>query len=174
MERLFSGWRLAHPPELGADGRPHANLPPAPGKTLFETIEQSGLADEITYVVVRRPNTFALLNVYPYASGHVMVLPRTAVRSADELDPEVYQELWGLVREATVAVKAAFGPDGLNVGFNEGTAGGASQPDHLHIHVVPRWRGDTNFMTSLAETRALPLSLGDTWRLLRDAWPGSG
>ncbi|MEM8925105.1 MAG: HIT domain-containing protein [Actinomycetota bacterium] len=171
MDRLYSGWRLAFPPELGSDGLPHANLEPADGKTLFETIEQSGLDDEITYVVHRAPHTFAILNVYPYASGHLMVLPRRAVRTLAELAPEVHAELWDTVRDACEAAKAAFDADGLNVGFNEGSAGGASQPDHLHVHVVPRRNGDTNFMTSLAETRALPMTLSQSWQLLREHWP---
>ena len=170
MDRLYSGWRLAHPPHLGSDGLPHANLQPQPGLTLFETIEQSGLDDEITYVLARGKATFAILNVYPYASGHVMVLPRAAVRSPDELDHDTYMELWDLVRDATRAVKRAFRPDGLNVGYNEGSAGGGSLPEHLHVHVVPRWNADTNFMTSLAETRILPMALSDSWNLLRQVW----
>ncbi|MEM9614098.1 MAG: HIT domain-containing protein [Actinomycetota bacterium] len=171
MDRLFAGWRIGRPPGEGADGLPHADLTPADGKTLFETIEQSGLDDELTYVIVRRPLTFAILNVYPYTSGHLMVLPRRAVPTADELTPEEYHELWTLVREATTAVKAAFKPDGLNVGFNEGTAGGGSMPEHLHVHVVPRWGADTNFLTSIAEARILPVTLAETWRQLREAWP---
>lgn len=171
MEQLFAGWRIGRPPGEGGDGRPHADLTPVEGKSLFETIEQSGLDDELTYVLVRRPLTFALLNVYPYTSGHVMVLPRRAVRSVDALTDDEFHELWALVREATTAVKTALRPEGLNIGFNEGTAGGGSVPEHLHVHVVPRWEADTNFMTTIAEVRVLPVTLGETWRLLRRAWP---
>ncbi|MEL7157107.1 MAG: HIT domain-containing protein, partial [Actinomycetota bacterium] len=171
MEYLFAGWRLGRPPGEAADGLPHADLLPAAGKSLFETIEQSGLDDEVTYVLVRRPNTFAILNVFPYTSGHVMVLPRRAVATADELTGSEFVELWTLVREATTAVKQALSPEGLNVGFNEGTAGGGSIPEHLHVHVVPRWAADTNFMTTVSATRVLPVTLAETWRLLRQAWP---
>ena len=171
MDYLFSGWRLAHPPQHGADGLPHANLQPAPGKSLFETIEQSGLDDAVTYVVHRTADSFVLLNVYPYTPGHVMVLPRQAVASMLDLTPEAYDDLWRLVRTASVAVRDAFKPQGLNIGINEGEAGGGSLPDHLHVHIVPRWSADTNFMTSIADARILPMALGDAWTRIRDAWP---
>ena len=171
MDSVFSGWRLAHPPEHGADGLPHAHLKPVPGKSLFETIEQSGLDDEITYVVHRTATSFVLLNVYPYTPGHVMVLPRRAVPSMLDLPDAEYDDLWRLVRTATQAVNDAFKPQGLNIGINEGKAGGGSQPDHLHVHIVPRWSSDTNFMTSIADARILPMTLGDAWTRIRASWP---
>jgi diadenosine tetraphosphate (Ap4A) HIT family hydrolase len=171
MERLFSGWRMGQPAGTGSDGRPHVDPILAPGQTLFEAIEQSGRADDETYILCRRDRTFAILNVFPYTNGHVMVLPRRAVQGLDELDDETYQELWLLVREAAHAVRAAFSPEGLNIGLNEGTAGGGSQPEHLHVHVVPRWSADTNFMTSVANIRVLPMTLIDSWAQLRAAWP---
>ena len=171
MDYLFSGWRLAHPPEHGADGLPHAHLQPADGKSLFETIEQADLPDEITYVVHRTDDSFVLLNVYPYTPGHVMVLPRRAVPSMLDLSADAYDDLWRLVRTATAAVNAAFKPQGLNIGINEGTAGGGSQPEHLHVHIVPRWSSDTNFMTSIADARILPMTLGDSWNRIRESWP---
>ncbi len=171
MDRLFSGWRLATPKGCSPDGEPYAFLGPEPGKTLFESIEQSELADDETYILARRRSAFAVLNVYPYTSGHVMVLPRKAAPSILELDDESYADLWDLVRLASRAVHDAFKPDGMNIGINEGSAGGGSQPDHLHVHVVPRWSSDTNFMSSLAEVRILPMTLSDTWTRLRDSWP---
>jgi len=171
MERLWNGWRLAVEDGVGSDGMPHANVAREDGKSLFEAIEQSGRPDEETYIVWRGADTFAILNVFPYTSGHLMVLPKMAVAAVDDLDDHVFAELWFGVRSALVAVKTAFGPDGTNVGLNEGVAGGGSIPDHLHVHVVPRWRADTNFMTSTANTRLLPVPLSDTWRLIREAWP---
>jgi ATP adenylyltransferase len=171
MDRLYSGWRLAAAPGTSPDGRPYEFLGPEPGKTLFESIDQSPLGDDRTYVLARRGSAFAVLNVYPYTSGHVMVLPRRAVPGILDLDHEQYRDLWDLVRVATRAVRDAFDPDGMNVGINEGAAGGGSQPDHLHVHVVPRWSSDTNFMTALAEVRILPMTLSDTWQRLRAAWP---
>lgn len=171
MEHLRAGWKLANWPLLGADGQPHANLERAEGKTLFETIEQSGLPDEQTYIVWRGSNTFCILNVFPYTNGSVMVLPTTPAKSILDLDAEVYDELWRSVRTAVVAVQGAFAPHGINVGLNEGEAGGGSEPDHLHVHIVPRWNADTNFMTTIAEVRILPMTLADSWHRLRSAWP---
>lgn len=171
MEYERSGWRMENWPHLGGDGKPHANLPRAEGKSLFETIEQSGLPDDETYVIWRGANTFAILNVFPYTSGHCMVLPRVAVPSILELDDDLHDELWRSVRSATQAVEDAFRPHGVNIGINQGQAGGGSIPDHLHVHVVPRWSADTNFMTTIGDTRVLPATLARTWEQLRDAWP---
>jgi ATP adenylyltransferase len=171
MDRMYSGWRMATKAGTTSDGAEYAFLGPEAGKTLFETLEQSNLGDDKTYVLCRRKSAFAVLNVYPYTSGHVLVLPRTAATGILKLSDEQYQDLWELVRVATEAVEAAFRPQGINIGINEGAAGGGSQPDHLHVHVLPRWSADTNFMTSLAETRILPMTLSDSWARLRAAWP---
>ncbi len=174
MARLWAGWKYAAwGTANAADGLPHADLDRVQGKSLFETIEQSGLPDELTYILWRGPRTFVILNVFPYTSGHLMVLPLVACPHVDELDDETHDELWRTVRAASTAVKRAFRPQGLNIGVNEGAAGGGSEPDHLHVHVVPRWNADTNFMTAIAEVRVLPQSLADTWAQLRKAWPAS-
>jgi ATP adenylyltransferase len=171
LDHLYAGWRLGQPPGIGSDGRPHVDPDLAPGQTLFEAIETSGLPDTETYILERRDATFAILNVFPYTTGHLMVLPRRAVTAIDDLDTATYTELWELVRDAATAVRAAFAPQGLNIGLNEGTAGGGSYPDHLHVHVVPRWDADTNFMTTVAGARVLPMTLADTWSRLRRHWP---
>lgn len=171
MDRMYAGWRLGAAPGAGADGVPYEALTAAPGLSLFETIEQSKLGLDRTYIIDRRRSAFALLNVYPYSSGHVMVLPKRAVANILELDDEEHDDLWALVRIAYRAVKDAFEPDGMNLGVNEGQAGGASIPDHLHVHIVPRWYADTSFTTSVAETRVLPMTLRDSWLRVRAAWP---
>ncbi len=171
MDYLFAGWRLGVGPDRGGDGQPYRSLAPADGKTLFETIEQSGFDDAETYIVARSRLSFAVLNVYPYTTGHLMVLPRQSAPSMLDLDAESYQDLWNMVRVGAIAVNQAFSPDGLNIGVNEGAAGGGSQPDHLHVHIVPRWSSDTNFMTSIAEARVLPVTLAECWRRLKEAWP---
>lgn len=171
MDRITAGWRLAVPPGIGADGKPHLAVEPEPGKSLFETIEQSGKPDHETYVVCRRSSAFVILNVFPYTSGHAMVLPRRAVPSILDLGADEHADLWDLVRLTYQAVREAFNPEGMNVGINEGRAGGGSIPDHLHVHVVPRWQADTSFMTSIAEARVLPMTLQDSWERLRAAWP---
>jgi diadenosine tetraphosphate (Ap4A) HIT family hydrolase len=168
VDRLWAGWRI---PYIEQDDA-HRTASSTPGLSLFEGIEQCGLPDEETYVLWRGARCFALLNAFPYGSGHLMVLPKRAVGELEALEADEHDELWAAVRDAVVAVKAAYRPQGVNVGINLGTAAGAGVPGHLHVHVLPRWAGDTNFMTSIAEVRVLPEPLSDTWRKLIAAWPG--
>ncbi len=112
----------------------------------------------------------AILNAYPYATGHVMVMPRRHVRRLDELTAEESAELWSSLGSAVKSIEAAYAPDGCNLGANLGRAAGAGIPGHLHLHAVPRWIGDTNFMTSLAGVRVLPEPIEATWEKLQAAW----
>ena len=105
------------------------------------------------------------------ASGHLLVMPYRHVGDLEDLAADEATELWGAVRTAAVALKAAYRPDGLNVGANLGRAAGAGVPGHLHLHVLPRWGGDSNFVTSVAEARVLPEALPTTYERLRAAWP---
>lgn len=175
-EHLWAGWRNAY--VRGADvrggvddDRPAIEI--ADGQTLFEAIVQSDLPDEQTLVVWRGERVFAVLNRYPYTSGHLMVLPNRGVEQLTDLDDMEYDELWRGVRLATSAVQEAYQPHGINVGANLGRGAGAGIPDHLHVHVLPRWEGDTNFMTSIAEVRVMPETLATTWERLRESWPAS-
>lgn len=165
VEHLWAGWRI--PYTRAAGGEPAR----APGQTLFEGILGSGLPDDETFIVWRGRSCFALLNSYPYCSGHVMVLPNRGVEGLADLDEEEHRELWDGVRAAVAAVKAAYTPDGVNVGANLGRGAGAGVPDHLHVHVVPRWIGDTNFTTAIADVRVMPETLLDSWQRVVDAWP---
>ena len=167
IERLWAGWRI---PYIEQDDAQRVASRSA-GLSLFEGIEQSGLPDHETYVLWRGSRCFALLNAFPYGSGHLMVLPKRAVADLEALEPDEHTELFAGVRDAVVAVKVAYRPQGVNVGINLGTAAGAGVPDHLHVHVLPRWAGDTNFTTAVAELRVLPEPLSDTWRKVRAAWP---
>jgi ATP adenylyltransferase len=167
LDRLWAGWRIPYVESDGTAG----DVPRDPSKSLFEAIEQSGLPDEQTYVVWRGERCFALLNAFPYTSGHLMVLPKRAVAELEDLDADEQAELWDGVRAAVVALKAAYRPEGINVGINLGKAAGAGVPGHLHVHVLPRWSADTNFTTAIAEARVLPESLSATWRKLAAAWP---
>jgi len=167
MARLWAGWRI---PYIRADdderSKGHAD-----DLTLFEGIEQSGLDDSVTYILWRGVHCFAILNAYPYSSGHLMVLPKKAAENLEDLDAATSTELWSGVQLGVRALKAAYEPDGVNVGINLGRASGAGVPDHLHVHVLPRWTGDSNFITSVAEARVVPESLGDTWERLQSCWP---
>ena len=119
----------------------------------------------------RGATCFALLNLYPYTAGHLMVLPQRAVADLEDLTADEHAELWAGVRDAVIAVKAALRCDAVNVGLNLGEAAGGSLSDHLHVHCVPRWTGDANFISVAAETRVLPISLAEAGTRIRAAWP---
>ena len=139
---------------------------------VFCSILAGGRPDEQTHIVHRGDAVIVILNAYPYTSGHVMVMPRRHVGGLDELDIDEHRELWGLVTYAEAAIRRAYSPEGMNIGANLGRAAGAGIPGHLHVHVLPRWNGDTNFMTSIAEARVVPEALDVTWKRLRDSWSG--
>lgn len=130
----------------------------------------SGTSDEQNLIVHRGPGAVVILNAYPYTSGHLMVMPIRHVGSLSDLTEVEHTEVWALVRQATGAVTRAYNPGGMNIGANLGRAAGAGIPGHLHIHALPRWDGDTNFMTAIAETRVVPEALSTTWSKLRAAW----
>jgi ATP adenylyltransferase len=174
MSRLWNGWRNAYVVSGGAVGG--VGAPDASGGTgsVFTRILDSGLRDEATYIVHRGERTFAIMNAFPYAVGHVLVLPYREVADLEALTPEETSDLWARVTDAVVALKSAYHPEGLNVGINLGKSAGGSVSSHLHVHVVPRWGGDVNFMEAVANTRTLPETLEDAAAKVRAAWPRSG
>ena len=123
-------------------------------------------------VVARGTHAFALLNIYPYASAHLMVAPVRHVGAVTEARVEELTEAMTLVQRAIGAIDAEYRPQGYNIGINQGAVAGAGIVDHLHIHVVPRWGGDANFMTTVGDTRVLPESLDRTWERLRSRLGG--
>lgn len=164
LDRLWAGWRSAYVAAAGEGA--------LVGKgSIFRQILDSGLPDSETYVVWRGAEVFAILNAFPYTSGHLLVMPYREVPELEDLTTTEAAELWDAVRDAVVAIKAAYRPQGINVGLNLGEAAGAGVPSHVHVHVLPRWSADSNFMTSVAEARVLPESLDVTWRKLVAAWP---
>lgn len=167
LDRLWAGWRSAYIEGMTGQAEP-------PVACVFCGILASGRPDEETYVLWRHPGggAFALLNAYPYGSGHLMVMPTRHIASPEDLGPEESAALWQGITEAVTALRAAYGPDGLNLGANLGRAAGAGIPDHFHMHALPRWAGDTNFMTSVAEMRVLPEPLSVSYRKITAAWPG--
>ena len=167
MDRMWAGWRSSYVAAAG-------NGALAGEGSVFRRILASGLPDDQTHVVWRGEQVFAILNAFPYTSGHLLVMPYREVGDLEDLTADEDRELWAAVRDAVVAVKAAFSPQGVNVGLNLGEAAGAGIPSHLHVHVLPRWSADSNFMTAVAEARVLPESLGESWAKLRAAWPARG
>jgi len=166
LENLWAGWRKEYL-SLNNSG----NHSDDSEKTLFEGIDQSQLPDEETFVIEKRKLTMVLLNVYPYTSGHLLVVPRRPVETLAGLSSEEHDSLWKMVTDATTTLQKVFSPEGINVGLNQGEAAGAGVPDHLHVHVVPRWSGDTNFTTVTANTRVIPEALIDTWTRISETWP---
>ncbi len=121
-------------------------------------------------VVFRGRQVFVILNRYPYTSGHILVVANRHVPSLENLDPETRGEMMELSTRAMRVLRDVYQPQAFNLGANIGAAAGAGIADHVHLHVVPRWTGDSNFMQSLAETRVLPETLEDTYQRVLEAW----
>ena len=158
MEHLWSPWRMEY----------IMRNEPAPGCIFCQALlQEDGPAN---LIVTRGKTAFVILNRYPYTSGHIMVASYAHRPSLELLDAETRAELMELVARGLQVMRAVYKPEGFNVGVNIGAAAGAGVVDHVHIHVVPRWAGDTNFMSTLAGARVLPEALEDSYRRLREAW----
>ncbi len=158
MDSLHAPWRIEY------------ILAPKPQleESLFTTIAQS--SDDGGNLVIARDRTcYALLNRYPYNGGHLMVVPYKQAPDLDGLTDEEVADLWKLVRRCIATLKQEMKPDGFNVGINLGKVAGAGIIEHLHIHIVPRWNGDTNFMPVIANTSVVPQALTDLANQLRRA-----
>jgi ATP adenylyltransferase len=172
LENLWAGWR--HEYIVEATRRERAGgVAHSPEDCVFCRLAASGEPSVDNLVVWRGTSTFVVLNAYPYASGHVLVLPLRHAGTLDALTGAESAELWQATQHALRAIEEAYQPDGLNMGANLGRAAGAGIPAHAHLHVLPRWSGDTNFMTSIAGTRVMPESLQASWQRLHAAWPPS-
>jgi ATP adenylyltransferase len=158
MESLHAPWRIEYilAPKLPFD------------QTLFTRIAQSD-DDETNLVIVRDRTCYALLNRYPYNGGHLMIVPYKQTPDMNGLTDEELADLWKLTRRCVNALAQLIKPDGFNIGINLGKAAGAGITEHLHIHVVPRWQGDTNFMPVIAKTSVVPQALSEMAAQLRAA-----
>jgi ATP adenylyltransferase len=165
---MWAGWRSGYIRSTAT-----APVDAESDECVFCRILSSGEPDEATYIVHRREHCFAILNAYPYTNGHLMLMPVRHLADLEELSREESACLWELVTDAVRTLKVAYEPDGINVGANLGRAAGAGIPGHLHVQCLPRWVGDTSFMTSLADVRVLNEDLPETWSRLREAWPQS-
>ena len=156
MRRMFAGWRMAYVKRAGA------------GKSkgcLFCRLRRPG-DDVARLVLARRPRAFLMLNSFPYNSGHLMVAVSRHAGSLSALTAAERHDVWELCATAERLLERVYRPDGLNVGINLGRVAGAGVDGHLHVHLVPRWSGDTNFMVTVGETKVLPEDLGDSYRRL--------
>jgi ATP adenylyltransferase len=158
MERLWSPWRLSY--VTGATA--------GPASCIF--CDAAGPAADPArdaLVLVRRRLSFVVLNLYPYNSGHLMVAPNRHIASLGAATADELSEMMQLTRDAETALTEAYRPEGINIGLNLGRPAGAGIADHIHIHAVPRWAGDTNFMSVVGNTRVLPEDIADTAKRLR-------
>jgi ATP adenylyltransferase len=126
-------------------------------------------AERAARILLRGPACFLCLNAFPYATGHILIVPYRHVDSLAALEPEAAQEMMALAQRVEAVLRAVYRPAGMNFGLNLGQAGGAGIAGHIHMHALPRWIGDTNFMTVTAETRVMPETLDTTWMRLRKA-----
>jgi ATP adenylyltransferase len=158
VENLWAPWRLEY---VTGD---------KPTGCVLCAKQETGGGDREAHVVARGEHCYAVLNLYPYNNGHLMVVPYRHVADLDELTADEGAECQRMLERGIRAARAALSPGGFNVGLNLGEAAGAGIASHLHWHLVPRWQGDTNFMPVLADVRVMPQHLDTTWQLLRDAW----
>lgn len=157
MDRIFSPWRMDYIRQAGGGG---GTVP-----CVF-CVREGDVEDPERLLVGLYPNTVAILNRYPYNNGHVLIAPRRHAANLWDLSSEELRELFSLVSLGTRELAQEYRTEGMNVGMNLGKAAGAGIADHLHVHLVPRWAGDTNFMTPVQETRVLPESLLESRRRL--------
>ena len=154
---LYAPWRLAY-----VSSADHRDRSQCVFCAAFESADDRG-----TLTLCRDRHSFALLNLYPYTTGHAMVAPIRHCEDLGDLPVEALVEIMSTAKELMTALRRIYGPHGFNVGFNVGEAAGAGIEEHLHLHVVPRWRGDNNMMTVIGGTRVIPEDLSVTWERVR-------
>jgi len=159
MENLWSPWRMKY---ISGDGTPA-------GECVFcqAPLQADGPQNLILH---RGEHVFAMLNRYPYTSAHLMIVPFAHVASIEDLGAAVRAEMMEMVSHSLGVLRAVYHPEGFNIGINMGSAAGAGIAEHAHIHVVPRWGGDTNFMSTIGETRVLPEELEETYKRVHHGW----
>jgi ATP adenylyltransferase len=156
-ERIWAPWRLAYVKDASKDAEQDCIFCAKPAQD----------DDEANLIVHRGERCFVILNRFPYTNGHLMIAPYEHRATLGELDPDTIAEMMSLTQRAMRALEDRYEPHGYNVGFNQGRVAGAGVEHHIHMHVVPRWGGDTNFMPVLADTRVMPQTLSDTYATLK-------
>ena len=160
MERLWGPWRHAYIAASGAT-EPQTSC-------VFCELRKNSEDDERNFVLHRATHNFVVLNLYPYISGHMMIAPNDHLGDFTAAPKETTDEMFDLAKRCQGALRDAYHPQGFNLGMNLGRAAGAGIVDHIHLHIMPRWTGDTNFMSTVGETRVLSEDLPTTYRKLRE------
>ena len=156
-ERIWAPWRLPYVKDAAKDSE----------QECIFCVKPTADDDEANLIVHRGERCFVMLNLFPYTNGHLMIAPFAHLPSLPELDAETLAEIMALAQRAMGVLEEAYSPHGYNVGFNQGRVAGAGLEHHIHMHVVPRWGGDTNFMPVLADTRVMPQTLEQSYEALR-------
>lgn len=159
MERLWSPWRYEYISGVSE--------PKSPDACVFCEIQRDPDHDEGNYVLYRGALNFIVLNIFPYISGHLLVVPNEHLSELDSASKETTDELMDLTKRCQGALRDVYQPSGFNIGMNQGRAAGAGIANHFHLHIMPRWAGDTNFLSTIAETRVIPEDLASTYQRLR-------
>jgi len=168
MEHLWTPWRMKY---LQGDDQPSGEG--SSGCIFCHAPAENRGCDFDNLIVRRGERAFVILNRYPYNNGHLMVVPYLHTPTLEQLDTETLGELMALVKQSLAVLRAIYNPQAFNLGMNIGEAAGAGIAEHVHFHVVPRWGGDTNYMTVVGGTRVIPEDLAETCRRLCTAWPGA-
>ncbi|HWS24414.1 MAG TPA: HIT domain-containing protein [Anaerolineales bacterium] len=158
MRRIFASWRMKYVSSAHKE----------PGCIFCDAVVEP--INEERLVVFVGTHAVVMLNKFPYTSGHLMVAPKLHTNQLNNLSQQARMELIDLISESVSVLTSIYKPDGFNVGANLGEAAGAGIPEHLHFHIVPRWNGDTNFMTAIGECRVLPEDLSQTYQKVKDAF----
>jgi ATP adenylyltransferase len=159
MDHLWTPWRMTYLTQASAGD----------GECVF-CAKLAANDDPAHHILYRGEYCFATLNLYPYNNGHLMVVPNRHTAMLEDLSPAELADLMGITQQALRVLRAASNPQGFNIGINQGQAGGAGIADHLHQHIVPRWNGDTNYLSVIAETRTIPEWIDQTYQRLREIW----
>ena len=160
MDRLWSPWRYEY---IASGDAENAEI----DACVFCKLRDDPERDEANFVIHRASHNFIVLNIYPYISGHLLIVPYEHVGELDAATKETTDELMDLTKHSQTALRDVYLPTGFNIGMNLGRSGGAGIVDHIHIHIMPRWVGDTNFMSTVGETRVIPEDLSTTYEKLR-------
>ncbi len=160
MDVLWSPWRYEY---INADNKRER---PDSGGCTFCSILESSVSDEDKFILYRAEFNFVILNIYPYVGGHLMILPYEHIADLDRATKTQTDELMDLIKKFQGIIRIAYQPHGINIGMNQGKAAGAGVAGHFHMHLLPRWVGDVNFMTAISETRTIPESLKMTYEKL--------
>ncbi len=156
-QRIWAPWRLAYVKDASKDSAEECIFCAKPAED----------DDEANLIVHRGDRCFVILNLYPYTNGHLMIAPYEHLATLPALGPETVAEMMALSQRAMTILEESYEPHGYNVGFNQGRVAGAGVEHHIHMHVVPRWGGDTNFMPVLADTRVMPQTLEQSYEALK-------